>query len=249
VNQAVQAYIASIASNSRQLRKLHDATVKALRVRHPLEQGLAHPALRIFQEMFQEQRLEMAGRELELRMASFTLQDDLLIATQLRSWPLPELRACAVQVPHQRVVSFIDSCESFMARCHEYSLVKLDVQSRILVGQTAVYYRRYASATAITRQELNKTMQRATTLLIGAAEMCRLPFQNAHVLNEAVSTLQQILGTVRYEEVSDADLEYVKKAMIGGPQGLRTHSGHWYKCQNNHPVSRLDLRKGRLHGA
>jgi hypothetical protein len=40
-----------------------------------------------------------------------------------------------------------------------------------------------------------------------------------------------------YEAVSGEELESIKKAMVSGRGGIATHSGHWYKCVNGHPVS------------
>lgn len=39
------------------------------------------------------------------------------------------------------------------------------------------------------------------------------------------------------EEVTPEELASIKSAMLAGPNGLATHSGHWYNCVNGHPVS------------
>jgi hypothetical protein len=44
-----------------------------------------------------------------------------------------------------------------------------------------------------------------------------------------------------YEKVTADELAAIKAAMVGGPGGIATHSGHWYNCQNGHPVSCIQL--------
>ena len=46
----------------------------------------------------------------------------------------------------------------------------------------------------------------------------------------------KLLGKEWYEDVTAEELDAVKAAMVSGPQGINTHSGHWYNCVNGHPV-------------
>jgi hypothetical protein len=39
-----------------------------------------------------------------------------------------------------------------------------------------------------------------------------------------------------YEEVTAEEINAIKAAMVSGSQGIATHSGHWYNCENEHPV-------------
>lgn len=33
------------------------------------------------------------------------------------------------------------------------------------------------------------------------------------------------------------EIEAIKKAMLSGPRGIASHSGHWYNCVNGHPFA------------
>jgi hypothetical protein len=45
-----------------------------------------------------------------------------------------------------------------------------------------------------------------------------------------------LIGREFYQEVTKEEVEAIKRAMLSGPRGMATHSGHWYKCENGHPV-------------
>ena len=45
------------------------------------------------------------------------------------------------------------------------------------------------------------------------------------------------MGKEWYELVSVEEVAAIKAAMVSGPQGIATHFGHWYKCQNGHPFA------------
>jgi hypothetical protein len=45
-----------------------------------------------------------------------------------------------------------------------------------------------------------------------------------------------LLQKERYEVVTPEELAAIKQAMVSGPAGIATHSGHWYNCVNGHPV-------------
>jgi hypothetical protein len=54
--------------------------------------------------------------------------------------------------------------------------------------------------------------------------------------------IDQVARKEWYEEVSPEELAAIKAAMVSG---IATHSGHWYNCENGHPVSLI--RKEILH--
>lgn len=74
--------------------------------------------------------------------------------------------------------------------------------------------------------------------------MCDAPFDGAQQLQRDVEAAQQLLGCQWYESVTAEELAAIKVAMVSGPQGLATHSGHWYKCANAHVV-RFTVRQKR----
>ena len=73
-----------------------------------------------------------------------------------------------------------------------------------------------------------------------AKEWCLQPFENADGLRHAVEESMNLLHREWYEEVTAKELVAIKTAMISGPLGIATHSGHWYNCANGHPVLILE---------
>ncbi|KAK4445672.1 NFX1-type zinc finger-containing protein 1 [Podospora aff. communis PSN243] len=61
-------------------------------------------------------------------------------------------------------------------------------------------------------------------LLDCGLKICDGPMDSSGNLRKALEDLQQLLRRPWYEE----------SAMVSGPRGIATHSGHWYKCQNGH---------------
>ena len=55
-------------------------------------------------------------------------------------------------------------------------------------------------------------------------------------LRDAVRATMKLYEGPRYEEVTPEELAAIKTAMVSGPGGIATHSGHWYNCENGHPV-------------
>ncbi len=53
---------------------------------------------------------------------------------------------------------------------------------------------------------------------------------------ELAETLRLFEGP-RYETVTPEEIAAIKAAMVSGPGGIATHSGHWYTCRNGHSVS------------
>jgi hypothetical protein len=77
----------------------------------------------------------------------------------------------------------------------------------------------------------------AKELLDKAQELCRQPFQNAEILRSAIEESIGLLRKEWHEEVTAEEITVIKSAMVSGLGGIATHSGHWYNCENRHPVS------------
>ncbi|TLD25489.1 hypothetical protein PspLS_05703 [Pyricularia sp. CBS 133598] len=77
----------------------------------------------------------------------------------------------------------------------------------------------------------------ARALLEAARRLCQeLRFEGAQQLGAAVEDSLRLFED-RYEAVTAQELDDIKSAMVSGPGGIATHSGHWYKCQNGHPFA------------
>lgn len=80
---------------------------------------------------------------------------------------------------------------------------------------------------------------RAKVLLEKAEELCAHQFQDVESLLAAVQQLAKLFKGDRYEQVTAEEIATIRAAMVSGPRGIATHSGHWYNCENGHPVSRM----------
>jgi hypothetical protein len=123
--------------------------------------------------------------------------------------------------------------------CNKEKLPRLAVESTL-------YYSRIARAlgsSGLVNDNDRKTMEghreMAKDLLEKAAKLCEQPFKDSKALAEAVGHSLKLLGKEFYSEVTKEELESIKAAMVSGPGGIITHSGHWYKCRNGHPVSSI----------
>lgn len=70
-----------------------------------------------------------------------------------------------------------------------------------------------------------------------AKELCKLGFVGADNLAKAVESSLRLLGKDFHQEVTQEEIEAIKRTMVSGLRGIATHSGHWYKCVNGNPVS------------
>ena len=80
-------------------------------------------------------------------------------------------------------------------------------------------------------------LEMAKQLLEDAREVCKQLFQNAERLRNAVEESIRLMKRQWYEEVTAEEINAIKAAMVSGFQGIATHLGHWYNCENGHPVS------------
>jgi hypothetical protein len=73
-------------------------------------------------------------------------------------------------------------------------------------------------------------------LLEEAEKLCETAFKDAQFLLQAVKDSLKLLQKEWYEEITTDERDAIRKAMLSGPQGIASHSGHWYNCVNGHPV-------------
>ncbi|EME41769.1 hypothetical protein DOTSEDRAFT_81976 [Dothistroma septosporum NZE10] len=69
-----------------------------------------------------------------------------------------------------------------------------------------------------------------------ARDHCKTGFRDAERLSRAFQEGLNPLRRECCEEVSKEELEEVKKAMVRGPGGIATHSGHLYRCAKIIPL-------------
>ncbi|KAK3400773.1 hypothetical protein B0T20DRAFT_152968 [Sordaria brevicollis] len=79
-------------------------------------------------------------------------------------------------------------------------------------------------------------VETAKKLLGDALTLCdTLP--STESLREAIEATLKLFTTEWYEEVTPEEWAAIKTAMVNGRDGIATHSGHWYNCENGHPFA------------
>ncbi|ROT36145.1 hypothetical protein SODALDRAFT_346215 [Sodiomyces alkalinus F11] len=85
--------------------------------------------------------------------------------------------------------------------------------------------------------ELREKRDAALEYLEDALRLCDGLADSEELRKAVESTKQRLLSGPRYEVVTEEERKSIKAAMVGGPRGLSTNSGHWYTCANGHPFA------------
>ncbi|KAK4101149.1 hypothetical protein N658DRAFT_426189 [Parathielavia hyrcaniae] len=97
-----------------------------------------------------------------------------------------------------------------------------------------------------TKQDKRTATDRARHLLADALALCdSFPTGGGGQEQEdpecsyrgEVEETMRLFDGPRYETVTPEEIAAIKSAMVAGPGGIATHSGHWYTCRNGHPFA------------
>lgn len=235
----VESFVNGIADKDQPVRKLYDATVKALRARRSISESMEKLAINGVPKISRDRRVILGSQVVLIKAQSVNLVDRLEICQKLETILKNSGSAGVPGVDSvQLATAFFKSCEKCITDCESENLLKLNVEVRLYYSKIAPLYQAYLSAIQSTNiRGAADYVKRAKELLNEAQELCRLGFQNADGLQRAVEQTLRVLGKKWYEPMSADELAAVKAAMVSGSHGLATHTGHWYNCQNGHPVS------------
>ncbi|KAK5204477.1 hypothetical protein LTR72_012560, partial [Exophiala xenobiotica] len=114
-------------------------------------------------------------------------------------------------------------------------LPKLAVEASLYFAHGVSLRQSAGLSIGIDQARTTQYAQDARDLLEKAMDLCNLPFQNADQLRAAAEESVKLLRREWYEELSPEELASIKQAMVTGPGGFATHSGHWYNCVKGHP--------------
>jgi hypothetical protein len=222
--------------------KLLQATLHAVKKHESLDGALEKLDLNSFSAIGQtssDQRIKHGGLLLHIKIQCLVLEDKFAIARAVKSkypvnTPSPYLPGGSLVT---QAANFLNSCSKAIDGCRNDSLPKLAVEATL-------YYCRIAQTLGSSgivkddeRAKVEEYRAKARELLEEASKLCEQPFKGAPALAEAVEQSLRLLGKEFYAEVTKEEIEAIKKAMVSGPGGIATHSGHWYKCVQGHPVS------------
>lgn len=235
----VASFVNSSTEKDQPVRKLHDATVKALRARESISESMDGLAINGVPMVSRDRRIILGSLVVQIKVHFISLTDRLEIGQKVDTMLNNNV---GEENPGSNTVklatAFFKSCENCMVDCQAENLPKLNVETRLYYSRVARLYQSYVSATkSPSVVQAADHVKRAKKLLNEAQKLCSLGFQNADTMQRAVEQTLRLLGQAWYEPMSADELAIVKAAMVSGRDGLATHSGHWYNCQNGHPVS------------
>ena len=239
LEKAIQDFRTKVADKHQPAQKLHEAIIHAAR-RDSISHLMADLSLvNSVPAVERDRRVTFGGHALQQKLESISLAYKLSITQVLKSMPFDVSIKISGGAPDELAKPFFRSCKSFIAECKAESLPKLSVEASLYYATIAQSYRSYGSATNTDVGKRAEYVKTAQELLEQARELCDQKFQDAELLREAIDASIKRLEKEWYEEITAEEMAAIKAAMVGGPSGIATHSGHWYNCQNGHPVSTI----------
>ncbi|OAR02185.1 hypothetical protein LLEC1_04893 [Akanthomyces lecanii] len=220
--------------------KLYEATIHALRRRESDNLGEMVAGLTLDSSPHlaeRDRRVALAGKMALMKLEFLTLEDMLGLLQAIKLVTLAEPPKWPGGSPLIRVEPFLNSCASFISSCHDEVLPKLAVEATLYHARMARLYQSCSALDDADKAKATGFVEDAKTNLDKATLLCEQSFQHADKLREAVQDTIRLLQREWYEPVSPEELAAIKEAMVTGPSGLATHSGHWYTCVNEHPFA------------
>lgn len=180
----------------------------------------------------------LEAEALHLQVRAAILQDKMRIAAKV-----PELQEGLKNAdrPGADVPGLMKDCMEGIKKSREWKLPRLVISLSQLYAQTSQLAGRYSAQYRARTVEWRDYGATAGELLIEALQLCGT-FEDGESFREDVQEALKALKSTRYEKVSREEVKAIKLAMVSGFGGMSTNSGHWYNCQNGHPV-RFDLSR------
>jgi hypothetical protein len=237
LERAIQIFRDKVADKHQPAQKLHEAIVNAAR-KAAIDQLMsdltfvdAVPALA------RDRQIILGGRMVQIRTEFIVLSDKFGIAQALKSTPAGASINIPGGAPDLLATPFFQTCRAFIEDCNLESLPKLAIEASLFYANIAQSFESSCHSAKTGVDRAASYVKMAKELLDKAQELCRQPFQNAEILRSAVEESISLLRKEWYEEVTAEEIMAIKSAMVSGSGGIATHSGHWYNCENGHPVS------------
>ena len=242
LEQGIKAFQKRTATQHQPANKLHQATMHAFTKNDSLESTFAKLYLNSSITNGQhgsDQRIKHGGLLLQIKVQYLVLEDNFVVTRSVKDkYPIDPL---SLNTSSGSLVSqagtFLNSCVKVLDGCCKDNLPKFAVEATLYYSRIVQVLGSSGLAKEDDRKKVEEFREKAKELLEKAAMLCEQPFQGADTLAQAVEQSLRVLGKEFYAEVSKEEIEAIKRAMVSGPGGIATHSGHWYNCVNGHPVS------------
>lgn len=241
LEKAIRLFGNRVADKNQPAQKLHDATVHASR-RRSFDQLMTNLDITKSIPTIARDRLIIAGgRIAQVQAACVILADRFSTSQTIRAIAAGSSIRIPGGAPEKLAKPFFETCGSLIDDCAVENLSKIGTEATIYYARIARLYESYCHSTKTDLDQASQYVKTAKELLLKARALCKQPFQNADALRDAVEELIKVLRKEWYESVTAEELAGIKEAMVSGPDGINTHSGHWYNCANGHPVSHPGL--------
>jgi len=242
---SISSFVNRVSDKDQPVRKLHDATVKALRAASSIDECMEQLSIIGFPVTSRDQRIVLGSRAMQLKTDHIFIVDQLEVLRKLTVVSENAAAAALLATSESSVLelthAFLKSCKDFITECGAGNLPKLNVEARLYYARVASLFQSYTFVSKNDDAKTKEYIQCAKDLLQEAKRLCDSGFQTADALQAATERALEVLGKAWYEPVSEAEVAAIKAAMVSGPDGMATHSGHWYNCENGHPVSRESI--------
>lgn len=220
--------------------KLHEATIHAMQRNVPLENMLAGLKLEgVTLPGERDHRITLGAKMMEIKIDCVTMEDKfrVLSAAKAKYGDSAASLKFFGGSPLILVKPFLKSCAEFIINCGEKALPKLVVEASLYYARIAQLFETAGLSDPKDREVATDHHEKAKDLLKEAEKLCKQGFRDADTLLQAVTESLKLLRKGWYEELTAEELEAIKRAMVSGPRGIATHSGHWYNCVNGHPFA------------
>lgn len=237
LEKSVSFFCHTAADKNQPAQKLSDAMINAARRRN-IDQSMANLSItNSVPVISRDRRITFGGHMAQVQGKSIVIGDSLSIAQIIISSGATSFLEIPKYAPEQLVSPFFKTCRTLIEDCGTEHLPKLEVEATIYYAKIAYSYQSYCYSTKADMKQASEYMKTAKELLPKAKTLCNQPFKNADILSKAIDDTIRLLNKESYAPITADELTAIKTAMLTSSQGMATHSGHWYNCQNGHPVS------------
>jgi hypothetical protein len=240
IESAIKIFCNSTTDKHQPSQKLHEATVHAARKvsARPATLDILMANLAVVDAvpaLARDCRITMGGQMVQIKTEFVILNDKFIITQALKS------TSVSIKIPGGApgllAIPFFRRCKIFIDKCNVENLPKLAVEVSLFYANIARSFETFCYSAKTDLDKAVTYVEMAKQLLGNSREACKQPFQNAESLHTAVEESIRLMKKHWYEEVTAEEIKAIKAAMVSGSQGIATHSGHWYNCENGHPVS------------
>ncbi|KAL2021892.1 hypothetical protein VTK56DRAFT_6487 [Thermocarpiscus australiensis] len=218
--------------------------MRDLSVSQPIPRDAGSPAQPVY-----DQQITLGAFRLQLRIQEAILRDAFTLASRRDAVLSPPTLLGGRLETHSR--AFLHDCKNLVARASDAKLPRLVIATSLSyarVAQLETWYLRRTAGAGTSSNTETKTpdsrdhgehetcLETARRLLEEALALCDT-FEGGKDFREEVRETMRLFEGPRYEMVTPREVAAIKSAMVSGRGGIATHSGHWYTCQNGHPVS------------